>query len=277
MTQRFDRPRRGAILHRGPYQRLFGNFPERMARVLDVPITDDDSDVDLGFVLAWDDKTPPRCPTFIPFETVASVHDKREQVRRMVAYGVSLPESHLFNDFEELKRFVAGHGDRRWLLKFPSATSGTGHQVVTPETRVTPLWSAPYLLQEFIALEDPCVYRLYGIAGEIFGFNVRRFSDGEAKQPIVSLSTGAHYELAGTPPKAAVEETRRALESVDLLRSFGCVDFLLLPGGDVRVVEVNTDGLYQYVLRVPMLPTLEAELDERFRAAFHAALAEVRP
>ncbi len=276
MTRAAGGPGRGAILHRGPNRRLFGGFAERMARVLDVPVVADDRDVDLGLVLAWDG-APPTCRTFVPFATIAAALDKREQVRRMAASGVAMPESHLFDDFEELRCFAGAHRDRRWLLKFPSATSGLGHQILDEQTQITPLWRPPFLLQEFVELAEPCVHRLYGIAGEIFGFNVRRFAAGDPRLPIVSLSNGAHYELAGTPPRAAVEETRRALEAFDLLRSFGCVDLLVLPDGSVRVLEINTDGLCQYVLRTPTLPTLEAELDDRFRRAFRTALADPRP
>jgi hypothetical protein len=256
---------------------LFGEFPERMARLLDVPVVDDDRDVDLGYVLAWDEDQPPRCRTFVPFAMIVAAHDKREQVRRLIAHGVSVPESHLFDDFAELQSFVRTHSERRWLLKFPTATSGVGHQIVTEATRLTPLWSPPFLLQELVELAEPCVHRLYCVAGEIFGFNVRRFPEGVPRQPIVALGTGASCERAFSPPPAAVEETRRALEAFDLLESFGCVDFLLLPDGGVRVLEINTDGLYQYVLRPPMLPEIESELDDRFLRAFLSALAEERP
>ena len=129
--------RRGAVLHRGPLQRLFGDFPMQLASSLDVPIMDDDRGVDLGFILAWDGP-PPQCRTFVPFDAIVASQDKREQARRFMAAGVSIPESLLFDDFATARAFALADRHRRWLLKWPLGSGAVGHTIIDHATRVTP-------------------------------------------------------------------------------------------------------------------------------------------
>jgi hypothetical protein len=263
---------RGAILHRGVFKPLFGDFPGQLASTLGVPIVEDDHEVDLGLVLAWDGP-PPRCRTFIPFPTIVAARDKREQARRFQAAGVSIPESRLYGTFSAAKDFAVADRGRRWLLKWPLGTGSVGHAIIDHDTRVTPLWNAPFLIQEFIELEHPVVHRMFGCAGEVFGFNVRAYPPGAPSSPLVSTHRGAVFGLSGDAPTAVEDQVRRALSAFGLLSTFGCVDLILTPNGTVFVLEVNADGLHQYVNRIPELPGLSGEIADRLRVAFHQALA----
>lgn len=262
---------RGAVLHRGPFRRLFGDFPEQLAETLDVPIVDDERDVDLGLILAWDGP-PPRCRTFVPFDAIVAAQDKREQFRRFHAAGVSIPESRLFDDFPTAQAFALADHRRQWLLKWPLGSGAVGHVIIDRDTRVTRLWNPPFLIQEFIALDRPEVYRVFGCEGTLFGFNVRYFPPGTSSGPLVTLHRGAVYAPSGVPSPEVRDQACLALSAFGLLSTFGCVDLILPPDGTVRVLEVNADGLHQFVYRVPELPSLARELAERVRAAFHLKL-----
>jgi glutathione synthase/RimK-type ligase-like ATP-grasp enzyme len=244
----------------------------QLASSLDVPIMDDDCDVDLGLVLAWDGP-PPRCRTFVPFDAIVASLDKRDQFRRFQAAGVSIPESCLFDDFATARTFALADRHRRWLLKWPLGSGAVGHTIIDHDTCVTPIWKPPFLIQEFIALERPVVHRLFGCGGELFGFNVRTFPSGTASKPLVSTHAGATFSLAGIAPPAVADQACRALSAFGLLSTFGCVDLILPPDGHVYVLEVNADGLHQFVNRVPGVPGLAREMTDRLRVAFHRALA----
>ncbi len=263
---------RAAVLHRGPLRRLFGDFPAQLANLLDVPILDDDRGVDLGLILAWDG-SPPRCRGFVPFDAILAAEDKREQFRRFHAAGVSIPESRLFDDFEAARAFAVSDPARRWLLKWPVGSGSVGHALINRESQVIPLWNPPFLIQEFIALDRPEVYRVMGCGGELFGFTVRTFPPGTPSHPLVSTHRGAVFALAGQVPPDVASQSRQALTLFGLLSTFGCVDLILPPKGAVLVLEVNADGLTQFVDRMPSLPGLSRELDERLRTAFHRASA----
>jgi hypothetical protein len=252
-------------------RRLFGEFPVQLASSLDMPIMDNDSDVDLGLVLAWDGP-PPRCRTFVPFDAIVAGLDKREQFRRFQEAGVSIPESRLFDDFETARAFALADRRRRWLLKWPLGSGAVGHTIIDHDTCVTPIWKPPFLIQEFVALERPEVYRLFGCGGELFGFNVRTFPRGTPSKALVSTHRGATFGLAGIAPLAVADQACRALSAFGLMSTFGCVDLILPPDGRVLVLEVNADGLHQFVDRVPSLPGLAREMTDRLRLAFRRAL-----
>ena len=141
--------KRGAILHRGPMQRLFGDFPGELAHVLDVPVLDDDRDVDVGLVLAWDGPAP-RCRTFVPFDEIVAALDKREQFRRFQSAGVSIPESRLFDDFPAAQAFALADDRRQWLLKWPLGSGAVGHAIAR-----TAGGEHPTLRQHRDAVRDP--------------------------------------------------------------------------------------------------------------------------
>ena len=138
-------------------------------------------------------------------------------------------------------------------------------------------WPLPLVVQEFIRLDRPEVYRTYAAGGEVFGWVVRRFADGVTPSPWVAHARGARYEAAGEAPGAALAAARSAFQATGLLESFGCADLLRRPSGEWVVLEVGTDGMFNHVDRDLGLPDLERELQRRVAEAFWARLGGWRP
>ena len=132
-----------------------------------------------------------------------------------------------WNRKREVEQFLATRKQKSmgfemadWLRRRPAIACST---LGTP---VPDDWPRPYLLQEFVRLEVPEVFRLYAVGGETFGWNARRFPRGAKSSPFVAHAQGAQYELeTGIPPEAA-EQARRALSCTQLLDSFGCADLM---------------------------------------------------
>jgi hypothetical protein len=140
--------------------------------------------------------------------------------------------------------------------------------MLTPGMTLPREWPLPLIVQEFIKLEHPEVFRLYGAGGHLFGWVARRFPRGVKASPWVAHARGARYESIGEPPADARAAGRAALESVGLLDSFGCVDLLRRPSGEFAVLEVGTDGIYNHVDRELDDPQLECEILRRIAEVF---------
>jgi glutathione synthase/RimK-type ligase-like ATP-grasp enzyme len=140
--------------------------------------------------------------------------------------------------------------------------------MITATTPEPPNWPRPFIVQEFIRLERPEVYRRYAAGGELFGWVARRFPAGESASPWVAHARGARYVRLDEPPPGADEAARAALVTTGLMDSFGCVDLLRRPSGEWLVLEVGTDGIFNHVDREVGDPALEAEIERRLARAF---------
>jgi glutathione synthase/RimK-type ligase-like ATP-grasp enzyme len=205
---------------------------------------------------------------FIPISSIHLASDKRLIAETFQRHGVPTPHTVLSDTFGDVIDFVAQHPDIEWCLKFPTGCGANGHRLVNVSSSEPPNWPRPFVLQEFIRLERPEVYRLYCAGGEIFGWVTRRFPAGCAQSPWVAHARGARYERLGGAPTDAVIAARSALKATNLYDSFGCVDLLCRPSGEWVVLEVGTDGLYNHVDRELNDPKLESALLERIAAAF---------
>lgn len=65
-----------------------------------------------------------------------------------------------------------------WCLKFPTSCGGAGHMLVTQHSTIPDMWPRPYILQEFIRMTDPRVYRTYIAGSSLFGWVTRKFPPG---------------------------------------------------------------------------------------------------
>lgn len=260
-------PGKAAIIHAGRYRSLFGDHAASLSRITGLPVVDSDQGVDFAYLLAWDEARSPSCPTFVPYGAIRIALDKRRQASVFAAAEVATPETHLLESREAVRAFPALHRDRRWLLKWPLGCGALGHQILGLETAITQFWSPPFLVQEMVELRTPVVYRLYVVAGEPFGWSVRTFGDETPSFPWVAVSRGAHFETAAAAPPEAVEQARKALAAAGLWSSFGVADLLQTEQGDWVVLEVNTDGLREFVLRDVGVPQIADELDERLASA----------
>jgi hypothetical protein len=132
-------------------------------------------------------------------------------------------------------------------------------------------WPKPFVVQEFIQMQQPEVYRTYGAGGEVFGWVARRFPEGMKTSPWVAHARGARYVNLKHPPDEAAQVARAALNVTGLLDSFGCVDLLRRGDGAWVALEVGTDGVVNHVDREIGDPEFEEELNKRIAAAFWRA------
>jgi hypothetical protein len=205
---------------------------------------------------------------FVPLSSIRIASDKRLTAESFKRHNVPTPQTVLLATFAELTQYISHHRQSEWCLKFPIGCGGGGHRMVTIDSSAPPNWPTPYILQEFIRLERPEVYRLYCAGGDLFGWVARRFPVGRQPSPWVAHARGARYVRLGRPPQDACEVGRAALEATGLCDTFGCVDLLCRPSGEWVVLEVGTDGLFNHVDRELDDPELEAELLRRITATF---------
>lgn len=123
-------------------------------------------------------------------------------------------------------------------------------------------------MQKFIRQTDLTVYRLYCAKGELFVWNARKFAEGVKKSQWVAHARGARYVEAGSPPRLALIEAKKPLEATNLLPSFGSVDLMTDIDGSWVVLEVGTDGVFNYVDRELDNSDWELEVDRRLAESF---------
>ena len=111
--------------------------------------------------------------------------------------SVPTPRTYLLSSLAEAEQLLAEEPRREWCLKFPTSCGASGHRLLRPGLALPADWPTPLVVQEFIRLERPEVYRLYGAGGQLFGWVVRHFPPGSESGPWVSTPAVRRYELAG--------------------------------------------------------------------------------
>lgn len=258
--------RRAVVLNAGAGAWAFQVAAEQLAACVGAEVAG--SPVTWNYVLGWEGPLPPGCRSFIDLQAVQTAGDKRILAARFEAAAVATPETHLLETPAAVRQLLLTQPDREWALKWPTGCGAAGHRLLTANGSIPEEWPRPYVVQEFVRLSEPEVYRIYAAGGELFGWNVRRYPRGVLPSPWVAHVRGARYQEAGSAPEPALVEAMKALEVTGLLPSFGCVDLLCSPDGQWLVLEVNTDGLFSVVDREIGLPVIRKELDERLRRAF---------
>lgn len=251
-----------AVLSEGPDAWIFEPLAERLSQVLGWPIVSSPSR--LNYVLAWEGAEVAN--SFVPFEAMRIASDKRLVAHAFSISQVPTPETLLPESEHDLQQVLALRSHEEWVLKWPTGCGGVGHRIIASGDEVPPNWPRPFVLQKFIRLERPEVFRLYAVGGELFGWNVRRFTSGASASPFVAHARGARYEDAGEAPAEAEAVARAALRSCELLGSFGCADLMRDSAGRWLALEVNTDGVFQHVDRdVP--EAIAREIEDRLARA----------
>lgn len=254
------------ILNAGSGAWAFEVLAHDLARALGVPVSETPSA--RNYVLGWDGEQPPAGRSFIPLQAIEIATDKRALARVFAQHDVATPATFLLDTITEMRAFLRDNSAQRWVLKWPIGCGGTGHRIISADDDVPADWPRPFVVQRFIEMKRPEVFRIYGVAGELFGWNARRFAPNvESPDPFVAHARGAFYDEAGVATTAAIEVARRALQAADLLDSFGCADLLHDENGDWWVLEVNTDGRWMHVDR-ETLPTIAREIESRLAVAF---------
>ena len=252
------------VLNAGAGAWAFEELAASLARAFGVPVGQ--TPVQFNYVLAWDEIAPPSGRSFVPLHSIAIATDKRQLARVFKQSQVPIPQTHLFEDTQSMRAFLNDNGASKWVLKWPTGCGGAGHRLIRCGDEIPDPWPRPFVVQRFIEMERPEVFRLYAVAGELFGWNARRLAPG-ANELFVAHARGAFYAEAGMAPAAAVAVARRALQATGLLASFGCADLLRDPNGDWLALEVNTDGLWMHVDRdapAPIAAAIEAKLATAF-------------
>lgn len=260
------------VLNAGPGAWAFEPLANQLATALNIDVSTEPRR--FNYVLHLEEsQLPPHLPSFIPSEAIQLAADKRLLAAVFRDRGVPTPETHLFDSFEQVVRFVRSRSEREWCLKYPTSCGATGHRLIEATTPEPPNWPRPFIVQEFFRLAPPEVFRTYCAGGEGFGWVVRRFPDGARQSPWVAHAQGALYQPAGNLPGGARTAARLALQATGLWDSFGCADLLRRPSGEWVVLEVGTDGLYNHVDRELADPKLESELRQQINRAFWTAAA----
>lgn len=257
-----------AIVNAGPGAWAFEEHGQRLAQVMRLEISSEPAQY--NYLLGWESTEPPSGKMFIPYQSILLASDKRRMAEVFQKHDVAIPRTYLLDSLKEVQRVVDLETNSRWVLKWPTGCGASGHRLIGVDDPIPEEWPRPYLLQEFIYLENPEVYRLYGIAGETFGWNVRRFPMGAKYSPWVAHAQGAKYESVGTAPPEAEHQARKALAAIDLLDTFGCADLMHSRDGRWLVLEVNTDGIFNYVDRDISVPGIAEAIDRRLAKAFWA-------
>ena len=217
--------------------------------------------------MAWDRPEPPAGRSFVPWDAMQMAADKRLQAQAFRQAAVSIPRTELLADQSALQELLSSNRSCEWALKYPVACGGAGHRLVTADSAIREDWPLPFVLQEFIRLPQPEVYRVYCVDGELFGWNARRYPPGVKASPWVAHAQGARYVHLGTPPAEAAAVATAALKATGLFGSFGIVD-LLSHEDRWLVLEIGSDGLFNHVDRDFDNPALALELERRLAEAF---------
>jgi len=256
------------ILNSGNGAWAFDGLASQLSRSLAIPVKE--TPCDYNYVLFHDDPAHVRGTWFIPHRAIVNASDKRLLAGLFTQHHVPTPATHLVENPEDLASFLMSKNGTQWCLKYPLASGAFGHRLLTADAKIPPDWPRPIIVQEFIPLERPEVYRTYGANGGVFGWVARRFPAGSKSSPWVAHARGARYEAAGSLPPPAAEAAELALRASGLLDSFGCVDLLQRPTGEWVVLEVGTDGIFNHVDRELNDPHLEVEINRRIACSFWA-------
>jgi hypothetical protein len=116
---------------------------------------------------------PVGCEVFIPTEAVRLASDKRLLAAVFHEHGVPTPLTWLFDSFSDVLSFVRAHTGSEWCLKHPTGCAANGHRMITEASVEPPNWPRPFIVQEFIRMKRPEVYRVFCAAGELCSAGLR--------------------------------------------------------------------------------------------------------
>jgi glutathione synthase/RimK-type ligase-like ATP-grasp enzyme len=227
-----------------------------------------------NYVLAYDDLAA--IPSsFIPLSALQIAADKRRVADVFNRAQVPAPKTLLIDSIADVEN-VLRTTSTQWCLKFPTSCGGAGHRLLNADTVIPTDWPKPFVVQQFIPLAEPQVFRTYIAGANIFGWIVRKFLAGKKASPWVNHARGAVYEYLGAPPPpAAIQAATKAFDATSLTGSFGCADLIQSPTGEWLVLEVGSDGLFNHVDRDLNSPELEIELNNQLRQAVASYISKL--
>lgn len=261
------------ILNKSESDWLFAEFALELARNLWLEVLEEPADY--NYVLSWDENKIESCQQmFVPYEAMKLASDKRFLADVFIKNKIPIPDTYLLANRQEVREHLQKYPQQEWCLKYPISCGGSGHRIIRKIEDIPNNWLKSYLVQRFIRQENPQVFRLYCAGGKLFGWNVREFVSGKAKQPWVAHARGAVYQVLEKIPNEVIEIATKTLETTNLFDSFGCVDLIQDENKNWLVLEVGTDGIFNYVDRNIGNKNLEKEIDRKLAEAFWSSFAE---
>lgn len=175
--------------------------------------------------------------------------------------GLTTPLACLTNDIEELKRTFVG---RKVVLKtgnlpgfYIAEKRILTHMVDIDKLADDDLRFSPCLFQEYIEKEHEL--RVYVVKGQVFACKI------ESQQNKKTQIDWRNYNLAHTPHFAVSLD--RELEDkcikiiAELGLSFGAIDLIVDPSGEVVFLECNSQGHWLWIEKLTGLPITRAICD----------------
>lgn len=254
------------ILNAGMGSWAFQELAEELAKNLDIEISDTPGNY--NYVLAWDENNLEAIgKSFIPFIGMKLASDKRLLAKVFKENNIPNPETHLLASYQNVVKFINSNLGT-WCIKYPIGCGASGHRIINAIEDIPQNWLQPYIVQKFIYLDRPMVYRIYCTAKNLFGWNVRKFPQGVNQTPWVAHAQGATYEILNNIPNNIIEIATKTLQATHLFNSFGCVDFIQDSDQNWLVLEVGTDGIFNHVDRHIGNQSFQKELAENITKAF---------
>jgi glutathione synthase/RimK-type ligase-like ATP-grasp enzyme len=255
------------ILNQSDGKWVFENLAQILSNSLWTDVSENAGD--LNYILCTDTElTDNALNSFIPIDSINIASDKREIERKFKSHDVTRPKTFILKSFQEVDLIIKQYNRKRWILKYPIGCGGIHHRIIEDSSQIPQKWPKPFLIQEFIELIQPEVYRFYCVDSNLFGFNVRRFSSPEISNPWVSHANGARYNYGEIPNQEANEVAKASLIATGLYDNFGVVDLVHDRSGKWYALEVGTDGIYNHVDRDIDNDILLDEINERLAVAF---------
>ena len=257
------------ILNSGDGAWIFQDLAEKLASSLQVKVSDIPGDY--NYVLYWDKSNINELEnkTFIDLKGMKLASDKRLLAENFLKYKIDIPETYLLNTHQEVVDLIKNKPGQ-WCLKYPIGCGASGHRIIKNSNDIPKDWLKPYVVQKFIKLNKLQVFRLYCAGGILFGWNRRKYTSENNKNPWVAHAQGAVYEVLGKPPCEVEVLATKVFKATYLFESFGCVDFLQDNDGKWLVLEIGTDGIFNHVDRNIGNRILEGEIEQRIADAFYA-------
>ncbi len=254
------------ILNQSEGKWAFDSLAQILSRSLWVDVSEQPSD--LNYLLCTETESIDRSVnSFIPIDSIKIAADKRKIETRFKKYNVPRPQTFILTSLDEITSILQQFDRCRWILKYPTGCGGIHHRIIENVTEIPDRWPEPFILQEWIESIQPAVYRFYCIDRDLFGFNARKFADGDRSSPWVSHANGARYDYTETPDLSAIEVAKSALIATGLYDSFGAVDLVKDLDRNWYALEVGTDGIYNHVDRDLANDSLLDEINERLAIA----------
>ena len=147
------------VLNAGFGAWAFQELATNLSELLNIEISD--LPAKYNYVLSWEEEDLDIAQSFIPFASIKLASDKRLQAQVFNQNSIPTPETHLIDTFQDVVNFI-NNSQGQWCLKYSSGCGGAGHKLINRSEDIPQKWLQPYVVQRFIDLNEPKVYRIYG-------------------------------------------------------------------------------------------------------------------